>query len=68
MKNENNIIAEFEKQREILLKSNAPKNDIKIIHDIANSLNIGFHEVLEIIEKNKSNNTQAFFNKCSPKA
>lgn len=57
--NEKFIITEFEKQRKLVFASNESNDDFKIIQNIANSLNIGFLEVLNIIESKKNNNPQS---------
>jgi len=49
------IITEFEKQREIVLNSNATKDDIKIIQNIAKKFKVDFFKVLNVIEFEKNN-------------
>lgn len=65
---ENFIISEFEKQRKQQFEANVPKDDIKTIQNIANSLNIEFLEVLNIIEAKKSNSPQSNYLNSFPTA
>lgn len=66
--NEKFIIAEFEKQRKQVFESNEPNDDFKIIQTIAENLNVGFLEVLNVIEAEKNNLPQANYINTLPTA
>lgn len=53
--NHNSIILEFDKQRKYATENKTSTDDNKIIHNIAESLNMSFSEVLNIIENSKNN-------------
>lgn len=60
------IISEFETQRKKSFETNAPKDDFKIISNIANDLKINFLDALNIIEKNKNIGASSHYKKSLP--